>query len=487
LTTTRLAVAVAFLGIFALATGVPVDSDMWWHLRAGAWMVDHHRILSTDPFSWTRFNQPWVDHSWLSEVGLYELWRAFAAPGVSVAVAILATTTYLFVYLQSPGTVYARALVVEFAALSTGLPWWPARPEILSLALVACFAYILAQFRWHGVNRLWLLPPLMAVWVNLHAGFILGLVLLGITVAGQLVSRATGQRGAGVVDRRGIGLLAMTGLACVAVVSLNPHGPSMLTYPFHVMSIGVLRNVIAEWRSPDFHQLWGQMYIVLLLGTFAAMAWSPKRVDLTDLLLTAAFAYAGLLAARNLVLFTVVAPPVLTRCLAAAAEDGRARSSAPTGDSRAAPRPQVVLNWLLLSLVVAVAVVNVAVTVRATVAETVLRRAMPVAAADYIRAAHPPGRMFNSYVWGGYLMWRLYPNYPVYVDGRTDLYGDAFVTEYLRLAGGSDDWRTAFRERDIRLVVIETGSSLAAALQRTAEWTLAYHDELASVFVRAGP
>jgi hypothetical protein len=255
LTAAKLAVAVAFLGIFTLAVGVPVDSDMWWHLRAGAWMVDHHRILFADPFSWTRLEQPWVDHSWLSEIGLYELWRTFGAPGIGVAVASVATATYLFVYRQSPGSAYTRALVVEFAALSTGLPWWPARPEILSLALVACFAYILALFRWHAVNRLWLLPPLMALWVNLHAGFILGFVLLAVTVAGQLLSGAVGQRGAGVVHRRGLGMLAMTGLACLAAVPFNPHGLQMLSYPFHVMSSGVLRDVIQEWRSPDFHQL----------------------------------------------------------------------------------------------------------------------------------------------------------------------------------------------------------------------------------------
>lgn len=450
-------------------------------------MIDHHRILSADPFSWTRFGQPWIDHSWLSEIGLAQLWREFGGPGISVAVAVVATATYLFVYLQSSGSVYVRALVVEFAALSTGLPWWPARPEILSLALLACFAYVLALFRWHAVNRLWLLPPLMAVWVNLHAGFILGFVLLGITVAGQLLSRAVGQRGAGVVDGRGLRLLAATGLACLAVVPLNPHGLLMLGYPFHVMSIGVLRDVIQEWRSPDFHQLWGQMYIVLLLGTFAAMAWSSRRVDLTDLLLTASFAYAGLLAARNLVLFTVIAPPVLTRCLAAGPPDGRERSPAGIGDRGPATRPQVALNWLLLGLVVAVAVVKVGVTVRATAAQTVLRRAMPVAAADYIRTAHPSGRMFNSYIWGGYLMWRLYPDYAVYIDGRTDLYGDQFVSEYLRLAGGSDDWRSVFRDRNIRLAVIETGSPLAEALRGAAEWTQAYHDELASVFVRTGP
>jgi hypothetical protein len=485
LTASRLIVLIAFLGIFTVAVGVPADSDMWWHLRAGAWMVDRHRILFTDPFSWTRFGHPWIDHSWLSEIGLFLLWRGFGAPGVSIAVAAIATVIYFFVYLQTAGSVYVRSFVVEFAALSTGLAWWPARPEILSLALVACFAHVLGLFRWRGVNRLWLLPPLMVLWVNLHAGFVLGLFLLGVTLAGQLLSRAIGQRGPGVVDRRGLRLLAAIGLACLAAVPLNPHGLLMLSYPFHVMSIGVLRDVIQEWRSPDFHLLWGQMYLVLLLGTFAAMAWSTRRVDLTDLLLTAAFAYAGLVAARNLVLFTVIAPPVLTRCLAAGTADARARPPIAAANPSIATGAQATANWLLLALVVAVAVIKVAVSLQST--ETVVRRSMPVAAADYLQTAHPPGPMFNTYVWGGYLMWRLYPDYAVYVDGRTDLYGDAFLTEYFRISDGSDDWRPVFRQRHIRLVVIETDSPLAAALRRTAGWTQAYHDALASVFVRASP
>jgi hypothetical protein len=478
LSTARLIVVMTFLSIFAVAIGVPMDSDMWWHLRAGAWMTAHHHILTADVFSWTRLGRPWVDHSWLSEIGLFLLWRGFGYAGISVAVAAMATATYLFVFFQTEGSVYLRSFVVEFAALSTGLPWWPARPEVASLVLTACFAYLLALFRWHRVNRLWLLPPLMLLWVNVHAGFILGFALLGLTIAGQLLSRVWRQQGPGIADTQGLRRLGAVSVACLAMVPLNPHGVSMLWYPFQVMSLRVLRGANQEWMPPNLHSPLGLMYLALLLGAFAAMALRRRRIDPTDLLLIGSFAFAGLVAARNTVLFTLVAPPILTRYLVA-----QSTATATDTSGAVAARPGAAILWLLLIVVLATAALNVTVQLRPTVMTGAWRRSLPVAAVDYIRRTHPPGPMFNTWAWGGYLMWALYPEYAVYVDGRTDLYGDAFLTEYLGVIAGSDDWRRLFREQHIRLVVVDTNAPLANALRHAPEWTQSYHDTLASVFV----
>ena len=109
---------------------------------------------------------------------------------------------------------------------------------------------------------------------------------------------------------------------------------------------------------------------------------------------------------------------------------------------------------------------------------------MPAGAVEYIRRTRPPGRLFNSYNWGGYLAWTLYPAYPVYIDGRTDLYGDAFVRRYLRIVAGQEEWQAALEREGIRLVVIETGSPLATELRRAPDWRQGYADSLASVFER---
>src|SRR5574342_207667 len=217
LTSARLVVCLALAGIFAMAARPSVDTDTWWHLRAGAWMVAHRQVLTHDEFSSTRYGQPWINHSWLSQIPLYLLWRALGYAGLNLATAALVTLAFLLVYWQCSGNAYLKAFTLVLAAAVSAV-YWSARPQLISFVLAAVFLYVLHAFRWRGVNRLWLLPPLMALWVNLHGGFAIGFLLLAITLAGQVLSRLLRQHGPGVVEWRGLAWLAGISLACLAVV-----------------------------------------------------------------------------------------------------------------------------------------------------------------------------------------------------------------------------------------------------------------------------
>lgn len=481
-----LMVAAAFSGIFALATRVSLDPDTWWHLRAGQWMVEHHQILTHDPFSWTRSGGEWVNHSWLSQVGMYLLWTGFGFAGLNLLTAVFVTLAFSFVYLQTEGSVYLRTFVLMLAALSSAVYWW-ARPEIISFGLAAVFAYILGLYRWRGIDRLWLLPPLMAVWVNVHGGYVIGLLLLAVTLAGQAGSRLCGHRGTGVLDGTRFAWLALVGAACAAAVVVNPYGLRMFVYPLQTLSIGALRDDIHEWMSPDFHAAESQGFVWLLLATFAAVGLSRRRIDLTDLLLVCAFAYLALLARRNIALFALIAPPILVRHTAAGLASVGERYPAfrtVTGHPGGADSPRAALNWALLALILATTLAKASVPLLPSVNRAAIQQTMPVGAVEYIRTSHPAGPMFNSYNWGGYLVWALTPGYPVYVDGRTDLYGDALLRQYVQIASGEDEWRAVFARDHIRLVVIETASPLARILSREPDWHRGYADTLASVFRR---
>lgn len=489
LTVRHVMVAAAFLGIFAAASGAFLDPDTWWHLRAGEWMIEHGRILTHDPFSWTRLGRPWLDHSWLAEIGMYALWSAAGFGGLSLAVAGIVTLAFVFVYLQTEGSVYLRTFTVLLAALASGVHWL-IRPEVISLLLTAGFAYVLHRFRWTGINRLWLLPPMMAAWANLHAGFIAGFLLLGGTLAGQIGGRLIGRQAEGTVRGPGVAWLAATAAACGAAALLNPYGVRLLLYPFQTASISALGEFIQEWASPNFHLAATQPFACLLLATFAAVGLSERRIDLTDLVLFAGFAYLALFAARNIALFALIAPPILTRhagpALVRAAE--RRPSLAPVLDPRFAPRlpsPRLArLNWGLLAVIVVFALARGIVALRVTADDFALRNGLPVRAVAAVQDTLPPGRLFNPYDWGGYLIWKLYPRDRVYIDGRTDLYGDAFVREYFRLMSGQDAARPRFAEMGIRTVIVNSGAPLAALLRSEPGWTQLYRDAIASVFVR---
>jgi hypothetical protein len=195
----------------------------------------------------------------------------------------------------------------------------------------------------------------------------------------------------------------------------------------------------------------------------------------------------ALLAGRNIVLFALVAPPVLARHAQVLLDDWRARlPELVTAVEGSAPptRLGTVLNWLILGLVTLAALVKVAAISDPGLNERLALRDMPTGAADYILAHHPSGPLYNPYQWGGYLAWRLYPDYGIYVDGRTDLYGDAFLDEYLRLEAGSPEWAGVLERRGVRLMLVEAHSPLAALAAADPQWVRIYHDPTADVFQR---
>ncbi len=488
LTIPRLAIGLVFLGLFAMAARAAVDNDTWWHLRAGAWMMEHGQVLTHDEFSLTRLGAPWLNVNWLSQIGLALIWQAAGFAELNLLVAVIVTVAFMFVYWQCEGNVYLKAFVLVLAAAASAV-YWAARPQMASFVLAAVFAYVLAEYRWRGRNRLWVLPPLMLLWANLHGGFAIGFLLLGGTVAGQGVSRLLGPARPGVLSWRGLGAVVVTALACAAVVAVNPFGLRLYAIPFQTVSIGVLQDFIQEWQSPDFHRLEVQVFIALLVVTFGAVALGRRRIDLTDLILFGGFTYLALLAGRNISIAALLAPPLITRHVAAALSEWHTSRPrlATVLDPSPTPNRFPLLNWALAGLVAVAVLVKVADVSSAPVNDLALSRIAPVEAIDFIAQTQPPGPLFNSYNWGGYLSWRLYPQYPVFVDGRTDLYENDLLTAYLRTARGEAGYAELLDAYGINLVLIETGSPLLARLDQTGAWHSLYRDAMATVYQRTVP
>jgi hypothetical protein len=485
LTPARLVVALALAGIFAMAARPSVDTDTWWHLRAGAWMFEHGQILTHDEFSLTRHGQPWVNHSWLSQLPLYGLWTLFGYAGLNLATALLVTAAFWLVYLQLEGSAYLKAFVLVMAAAASHV-YWSARPQLVSFFLAAVFAYVVHQFRWRGHDRLWLLPVLMVLWVNLHGGFAIGFLLLLFTLVGQASSRLLGHSGAGVVGWSGLLKLAGVALVCAATVIVNPYGFELYTYPLRTVSIGVLQEFIQEWQSPNFHMREMQLFLWMLLAVVAALGISRRRIDLTDLALMSGFTYLALLAARNIPMAALVAAPLIARHAAAGVQDLWARHPrlAALLDPQPSGRTVPTLNWALLGLILLAVMVKAADAVLISTNERFLQSRVPIGATRFLQTAQPAGPLFNAYNWGGYLVWHLYPAYPVFVDGRTDLYDDALLREYLSVALGQPGYAAVLDKYGLNLVLIETGSVLDEHLRFDPAWRLRYADAVAVVYQR---
>jgi hypothetical protein len=282
------------------------------------------------------------------------------------------------------------------------------------------------------------------------------------------------------------------GASVLAALS-NPNGWRILVYPFETLGSGAMQRYIQEWASPDFHRPEYWPLALLLLGGMATLALSARKRSLTDVGLFYAFALAALHAARHAPLFAVVAAPVVTKYLTDRPPPQPAPVQ-PTKDSRttgegkeAGPggrplRALVLFNWILLLLLTLAAAARVAWVVGEN--RQIERTLYPAAALAYLEETGlDERRVYNSYNWGGYLLWR---GMPVYIDGRADVYGDAFMDEYVQTYQLRGDWRQPLERYGVEVVLIERGASLEALLVESEDWRRAYRDEVAVVFVWQG-
>jgi hypothetical protein len=494
LDTRRLLVAVLFVAIFAMVASrsQPADTDTWWHLKSGQLMWDTGQILRTDPFSHTVAGQSWIDHGWLVQVMLWLIYQAGGLAGLALLLAAIVTAAFALVYRQCDGRPFVAAFVTLLAVVASSVIW-AVRPQIISFLLAAIIAYLLDGYRRTGKSRwLWPIPVLVVLWVNCHAGFVIAFILMGCYLAGAILERITHGRDATLKAR--LAPLAVVMLVSLPAVLLNPNTVKMIPYAYQTVSIGPLQAFIQEWSAPDFHNLQFHPFIWLLLLTLVAMGLSRRRADWTDLILVSAFGYMGLVAVRNVALFALVTAPVLARYATTALDElalsPRLSWLGTLTHTLPSPRPRrtlAVLNAALLVVVLAAAGVMVGLNLIRLQDSDVWGRGLPLEAVGYLRDHDLPGQMFNTYNWGGYLIWTLYPDKPVFIDGRTDLYAfNGVLDDYVQVQLARPGLQEILDRYGIGYVVTEQGGLLTTWLDGSGDWQKVHSDAQAVIYVQAG-
>lgn len=494
----RLLAFVLACAVFMMTVEPITDPDFWWHLRTGQLIFETRAIPHADVFSFTARGWEWVAHEWLSELLMYTLYRAAGWGALIVFFSLVMTAALWLTFrraVQRGAHMHVAGAATLLGAFATG-PIWGVRPQMISFLFTSVFLTVLdgyARREQTGGERgrkLWLLVPLTFIWANMHGAFALGLGILAVACAGvvldQLLSGGTEER----ADLRRI-LMRLRPLcaalaACVLIVPLNPNGPRLLAYPLETMSSHAMHKYIEEWFSPNFHLLIGQPFALLLLATFAALALSPKRVRPSELLLLSVAAYAGLRAWRNIPFFALVAVPVLAEHAWSLIESRgwlRRRGIKGTDGTGATSVLVLALNLTLLVCVpLGMCAWKVAGVVRGQAA--VEAEKFPAAAVAFLREHAEAGPLYNTYGWGGYLIWKLYPERPVFGDGRADVYGDAFVEEYLSAESGERNWRATLDKYGVRTVLTRPDVPLASLLREDDSWGKVFEDEQSVIFFK---
>ena len=483
LTTRRLFVAIFLLALFAMAVRETLDPDMWWHLRTGQAILSDG-IPKQDIFSFTVPDNEWITHEWLSEVVMWLGYRAGGLPGLILFFAAIIAATFWLVYIVCDGRPYLAAFVVLLAALATA-PFWGVRPQMFNMLFTAAFVYLVERHRKGRVGRraLWLLPLLTLVWANLHSGYLLGIVLLLTYVVGGALDGLKMSRQKIPVDWTPVGWLFLMTLVSFFIAVINPSGPALWIYPFFTLGSHAMQRYIQEWQSPNFHLAIFWPFAVLLFLGILSMIANRRRPTATEVLLFCSTAAAGLLSSRHIPIFAIVSAPIISRHLLDAL-DGSPLYPWMSGRVKGEDSDRsIVINWILLSIMILLAAVWIAGKIQTN--EQAIAARFPVTAVDYLEQNNlDQAYGYNSYNWGGYLIWR---GLPVFVDGRADVYGDDFLFDYRRTFDLSDRWQLSLDEYNVDFVLIEQASPLANLLEASGDWERVYRDEVASLFLRADP
>ena len=478
------AAAALTLGTLPFITRRVGTPDYWWHTLTGQLIVHDHALVRSDLYTYTVAGTPWTDHEYGSQVIFYALTRAGGLPAVSVffALVVLAGFWLVLARIRAAGgadPVVAGAAVILGAA--AGFFMWSAAPQMFDFLFIALELLLIERFLAGHTRALWFMPAVVLLWANLHGGFLIGLLILAVLMAALAVQWLL--QGHGVRTRLLLGRAALVAAGSVVASFITPWGPALFVYVWRTLFSPEQPSFIAEWQSPDFHDLkllgFLLMLVVLLVG------FALRRPRLFDTLLVIAAAALALRSVRFTIVFAVVATPVVAWQWSAGWSSVRDRMAPRL---RSVTSRDITFGVGLLVSVVAVAGVGVAaLTLRGQTASTEAN--FPVAAANWLAANPSVGtRVFNQYDWGGYLAHRFYPdpNRKVFIYGEAELMGDQLLTDYVDVNQVRSDWEQVLDRYRVDYVVFATGKPLDQVLQESGRWRLAYRDDVAEIFVRQG-
>ncbi len=495
-------VLLAALSCGAMGTRLLNDAGIGWHIRNGEQILSTHSITHSDVFSSTMSGHPWYAWEWLYDVIIAAIHSRLELNGVVFFTAAIIALTFALVlhHLLRRGASLLVAALMLVLAIGASMIHVIARPHVLSWLLAVIFYKLLdgSQSSSSKSRRLlfWT-PVLMLFWVNLHGGFLLGFALMGITLLGgwtENLSSESPKVSASWLKH----VAAAAGLGLIASF-VNPYGYKLYVHIFQYLSNPFLMNHISEFLSPDFHNPAAKCFSLLLIVTLCTLAISREKLRPTQLLLVLFAVFTGLQSSRNLpvssILLALVVAPLLSNGLADAENNPlvafRLRAFLTAANRFGARMSNVDAGfhghaWAVLAVFLGLWVC----THNGRLGSGQIMNAhfdearFPVQAAIAIVKTDIREPVFCPDLWGGYLIYALYPQIKVVADDRHDLYGEEFFKNYLKVIRVEPGWEEILSRWQANYVLVPTESPMAVALKEKSSWTVVHQDTTAVLLHR---
>ena len=481
-----------FAIIFTLFMSVPHgwdalvrDGDTGLHTRTGDYILDHGTIPTTDPFSFTKPGERWFAFQWLAGVvfALLNRWMGLKGVVLLTGVLIAGTCLVLLRNMICRGANGLLSMLLVLVAASAMSIHFHARPHIFTLFFLAVAHFLIARDQQHRSAWFWSIVPLTMLWANMHSGFPVVLVTLGLLVTGEAIGaffRNTGQNtGWPAVQRYGIALVL-----CAAATLVNPNGLALYSHIFQFLNNPWVLEHVDEYKSPIFHSEAMYYYLAILFGGLLSIRTMIDRAQWTPALWILFFGASSLVSARHVPIFVIIALPFIAMEVTALF-DTLARSQGAKSvigvlhdvADRTSTRLQPVSIW---SAIAVAAIALFCASFPTDLAAKYFPRDIVNRHASELAA----GRVFTTDQWGDYLLWKNYPQQKVFMDGRSDYYQEGVGNEYLQVYVAGLGWRKTLEKYQVNLALVPIDIPLAEAMRADPAWTVIDQDSQALLFRR---
>jgi hypothetical protein len=443
------------------ASMLNTDGDIGRHITIGRYIIDHWKIPLTDVFSHTMQGQPLVPHEWLAQLFFGVTHQVAGLNGIVLLTSVIIALTFTLTFreMQKQGVFrLVAALITVLAAFASSLHWLT-RPHIFTFLFVALWTYQLEN----KSAKWWQFPLIMLIWANTHGAFIAGFAVWLAFFAGWLWNYIL----KGETKSMGLRLLTI-GITSLAVTLINPVGWKLWNTSVGYFGSQFLIDRTIEYQSPDFHISSTWPFLLLLILFFMAHGFKGK-LKMHETLLLAGWGALSLYNARNIPIFAIVTVPSLGKMIQENIKNlPFALRFEQNFENIEKGMRGYLFNIIAVGLLLVSAFQNPSNRFNSGV--------FPVDAVHWLTENPPKGKMFNFFSWGGYMLYRLWPEQQVFIDGQTDFYGEALSREYIQVESLQPGWEEVLTKYQVDWVIMPVGQPLPDELLRMG-WELLYQDE----------
>lgn len=442
--------------MFFLQTGL----DYFWHYKAGEYMITNSTILTHDVFSWSLFHAPWVSHEWLFDVFIYGLDCLFGDLHVFIYVFSVSFLILLFLFLVQKkeylknipfALLWTVFFILIFYALSS-------RPQLFSFLFFAISVWLVFYFFYHpDSKRIYFLPVISLFWANVHGGSSnLSYLLCFLAVFCGLFQFSFSKIEAVRLTKRQIVTYLVVALLCMVTITINPHGITMLFYPYQNMGDSLMLSTIAEWQPSDLNEISHYGYFIFVFLVLIIMIFSKKKIRFIDAIFYIMFLYLGLKNLRFWFFSYIVYSLFIFYYI-----------------------PKRKIDSYSCLLIVGGSILLIGIFISHFSYNDIISNKTLSDKAISILKEESPKRLFNYYDYGAYL---IYEDIPVFVDGRADLYSNKIYKDYQDISRLHYRFTDLIDKYQFDYFIIPKQSGLFSYLEDDKKYSLIYHDKNCAIF-----